>query len=64
MIGLAHVKEEGAPAHPEDVYEHCGCDRCEAKFKKQARAYFDHQRARGATEEQLSRESYYEPPAA
>ena len=61
-FGLAHLRQEGAPAHPEDVYIHCGCDKCEARFKKQAKAYFDHRRAQGATEAELSQESLYEPP--
>ncbi len=61
-FGLAHVKKEGAPAHPEDVYIHCGCKKCEAKFKKQAKAYFDALRKLGWPEEVLARESYYEAP--
>jgi hypothetical protein len=61
-FGLAHMKYEGAPAHPEDVYEHCGCDKCEARFKKQAKAYFDYRRSLGAPEAQLAQESWYEPP--
>lgn len=61
-FGLAHVKAEGQPAHPEDVFIHCGCEKCESKFKRQAKAYFDSRRQAGAREKELSRESYYEPP--
>jgi hypothetical protein len=38
-FGLARIKEEGAPAHPEDVYIHCGCVKCEEKWQKQLEAY-------------------------
>ena len=38
-FGLAHLKKEGAPAHPEDVYIHCGCAKCEARWQKQLKAY-------------------------
>lgn len=46
-FGRAHLKEEGAPAHPDDVYVHCGCIKCEAKFMKQAEAYYLHQAKHG-----------------
>jgi hypothetical protein len=39
-FGLAHIKQEGKPAHPEDIYIHCGCRKCDERFKKQARAYY------------------------
>lgn len=38
-FGLAHIKKEGAPAHPEDIYIHCGCAKCEARWQKQLKAY-------------------------
>lgn len=38
--GLAHLKREGKPAHPNDVYIHCGCKKCDEKFRKQALAYY------------------------
>ena len=38
-FGLARIKQEGAPAHPEDVYEHCGCQKCEDRWQKQLTAY-------------------------
>ena len=46
-FGLATVKEEGAPAHPEDVYTHCGCRKCDESFRKQALAYYRHRKAAG-----------------
>lgn len=47
-FGLAHVKQEGTAAHPDDVYEHCGCAKCDERFRKQARAYYEHQKQAGA----------------
>lgn len=41
-FGLARIREEGAPAHPEDIYEHCGCDECEHRWQKQLKAYNDY----------------------
>ena len=38
-FGLARIKQEGAPAHPEDVYIHCGCEKCEIHWNKQLKAY-------------------------
>ena len=38
-FGLAHFKFEGAPAHPEDIYIHCGCRKCEIRWQKQLKAY-------------------------
>lgn len=38
-FGLARLKKEGAPAHPEDVYIHCGCAECEKRWQKQLKAY-------------------------
>jgi hypothetical protein len=38
-FGLAHVKQEGAPAHPDDVYIHCGCAKCEARWQFQLSKY-------------------------
>ena len=43
-FGLARIKQEGAPAHPEDIYIHCGCAKCEARWQKQLKAYNEHQR--------------------
>jgi len=43
-FGLAHLKEEGAPAHPEDIYIHCGCKKCEKNWQKQLKAYNEHQK--------------------
>lgn len=37
---MARVKAEGAPAHPDDVYIHCGCAKCSARFRRQALAYY------------------------
>lgn len=50
MIGLAHlvhIKQEGAPAHPEDVYTHCGCAKCNKRWAKQALAYYSHLKKQG-----------------
>jgi hypothetical protein len=44
MLGLAHIKEEDAPAHPEDVYIHCGCQRCEIRWQRQLAAYNNYHR--------------------
>ena len=38
-FGLAHPKREGAPAHPEDVMIHCGCETCEICWQRQLEAY-------------------------
>lgn len=38
-FGLAHIKEEDAPAHPEDVYYHCGCEDCERRWQEQLKEY-------------------------
>ena len=62
-FGLCHVKQEGSPAHPDDVYIHCGCAKCEERFKRQAKAYFDFRRSQGTPEEILSLETYYEAPS-
>ena len=40
-FGLVHMRQEGAPAHPEDVYIHCGCAKCEERWQKQLKAYND-----------------------
>jgi hypothetical protein len=44
-FGLARLKIEGAPAHPEDVYIHCGCAKCEAQWQRQLEAYNAFERA-------------------
>ena len=36
---LARLKEEDAPAHPEDVLIHCGCPKCEICWQRQLEAY-------------------------
>jgi len=41
-FGYAHIKEEGAPAHPEDVFIHCGCKKCEERWQRQLKAYKDY----------------------
>lgn len=41
-FGFAHIKKEGAPAHPEDIYIHCGCTKCEVRWQKQLKAYNDY----------------------
>lgn len=41
-FGLARIKTEGAPAHPADVYIHCGCDKCELRWQQQLKAYNDY----------------------
>jgi len=41
-FGLAHLKKEGAPAHPEDIYTHCGCEKCELRWQQQLKAYNDY----------------------
>ena len=61
-FGLCHVKAEGKPAHPEDVFIHCGCAKCEKRFIKQAKLYFKWCRESGASEEELKKESYYQGP--
>lgn len=38
-FGLAPLKTEGAPYHPQDIYIHCGCAKCEEKWQKQLAAY-------------------------
>ena len=38
---LVHIKAEGQAAHPDDVYIHCGCSKCDCKFRKQAKAYYE-----------------------
>jgi len=38
-FGFAHLRKEGAPLHPSDIYIHCGCEKCEAKWQKQLKAY-------------------------
>jgi hypothetical protein len=40
-FGLVHIRGEGMPAHPEDIYIHCGCAKCEARWQKQLKAYND-----------------------
>ena len=40
-FGLARIKQEGTPAHPDDVFIHCGCEKCEIKWQKQLKAYND-----------------------
>ena len=47
-FALAPVKKETAPAHPEDVYIHCGCAKCEARWQKQFSAYIEY-RVKGST---------------
>ena len=42
-FGMARIKQEGAPAHPEDIYFHCGCKKCELRWQKQLKAYEDFQ---------------------
>jgi hypothetical protein len=37
--GLARIKQEGAPAHPEDILIHCGCEECEERWQRQLQAY-------------------------
>ena len=46
-FGLARLKAEGAPAHPDDVYTHCGCNKCDARFRLQARAYYTYMKEHG-----------------
>ena len=41
-FGLAHLKVEGAPAHPEDILIHCGCEKCEIVWQRQLKAYNDY----------------------
>ena len=41
-FGLARIKAEGTPAHPEDIYIHCGCQKCEDRWQKQLKAYNDY----------------------
>lgn len=41
-FGLAHLKVEGAPAHPEDILIHCGCKKCEVVWQRQLKAYNDY----------------------
>jgi hypothetical protein len=43
-FGLAHIKQEGTPSHPEDIYIHCGCKKCESIWQKQLKAYNDFHR--------------------
>lgn len=38
-FGLANLKMEGRPAHPDDVYIHCGCEKCEERWQLQLAAY-------------------------
>lgn len=44
-FGLARIKREGAPIHPDDVdWEHppgSGCLRCQAKYDRQLKAWQD-----------------------
>jgi hypothetical protein len=40
-FGIARIKREGGPAHPEDVFIHCGCDKCEVRWQKQLKAYYE-----------------------
>ena len=47
-FGLAHIKKEGAPAHPEDVYIHCGCAKCEERWQKQLKAYNEYYEKSGS----------------
>jgi len=37
-----HIKQEGAPAHPDDVFTHCGCEKCDEKYEKQLKTYEDY----------------------
>ena len=41
-FGLARIRGEGTPAHPEDVYYHCGCVKCEKRWQEQLKAYNDY----------------------
>lgn len=41
-FGMARLKQEGASAHPEDIYIHCGCEQCQAAWDRQLKAYNDH----------------------
>ena len=38
-FAVSRIKQEGAPAHPEDIYIHCGCDKCELRWQQQLTAY-------------------------
>ena len=57
-FGLAHLKAEGAPIHPDDI----DANMTDEYIKKQAKAYFDYHRKAGRPEELLSQESLYTKP--
>lgn len=62
IFGLTRVKEEGAPCHPDDIAYGCGCDKCHKNIRRQAQAHFNMRRLRGDNEEDLKKESNYQPP--
>lgn len=45
-LGTVHLKQEGAPVHPDDVdWEHpngSGCAKCQEKYDRQLKAYLDY----------------------
>lgn len=46
-FGMARTKREGGPAHPDDVYTHCGCAKCDEKYRRAALAYYKDQIEQG-----------------
>jgi len=42
-FGLAHIKQEGAPAHPDDyTWEHppgSGCEKCQRNYERALKKY-------------------------
>lgn len=47
-LGMARVKQEGAPLHPDDlIWEHppgSGCQKCKDKYDRQLKAWKDWQK--------------------
>lgn len=49
-FGLARIKEEGAPVHPDDLDWECDitkCDVCRQRYKQQLAAWEDWERKKG-----------------
>lgn len=61
-FGLARIMAEGSPMHPDDITWECECEKCQARFAAQAKAYFDWWRAHGRSEKDMSEEPYYIAP--
>ena len=40
-FGLAHIRGEGKPIHPDDINYTCFCDKCQEHYYKQLEAYND-----------------------